>query len=216
MRRALQRRDGGFTLIELLVVLALLGLLGGLVAAGLSSAAGSWQRVVRYNADNEEVLAINRTTRQLLSQIVPQRIGGLSHGTVRFSGDVDRMEFLAPLAQRFGAEDIVAYTLTLPSDGTFRVSWQLDRDSPSGRKSYAPSGTEEMIEGITDGTFSYFGRDPDGGEPRWWSKWQNQPGLPLLLRVRFTWRGRSEEAIAAPLLTSGPCSMPDSDLPCPD
>ncbi|MBI5321173.1 MAG: hypothetical protein HZB49_17120 [Bradyrhizobium sp.] len=204
------------TLVELLVVLALLSLLGGLVAAGLNSAAGSWQRVFHHNSNNEAVLATGRMLSQLLSEIVPQRIGGVSRGTVRFAGTSDRMEFLAPLAQRFGAADIVAYTLTLPGDGTFRVSWQLDRESPSGRKSYAPHGTEEVIEGISEGTFSYFGRGSDGGENRWRSDWQNRTGLPLLLRVRLTWGGRSEEIIAAPLLTSGPCSMPDSDLACPD
>jgi hypothetical protein len=32
--------------------------------------------------------------------------------------------------------------------------------------------------------------------------------------VRFVWQGRSEELIAAPLVTAGPCSVADSDQPC--
>jgi general secretion pathway protein J len=212
MREA--ERDAGLTLVELLVVLALLGLLGGLAVAGLSSASGSWQRILRRDSDNEELLALDRMLRQLLSEIVPQQIGGYVNGTVRFSGVSDRIEFLAPLAQRFGAEDIVVYTLSAPGDGTLRMSWQLDRDSRSGRKSFAPPVAEEIFAELSEATFSYFGASADNGEARWQDSWQNRTGLPLLLRVRFVWSGRSEDLVVAPLRTAGPCSIPDSDQPC--
>jgi len=215
MTKRCQSREAGLTLVELLVVLALLGLLGGLAAAGLRAASGSWQQVVRHDADSEGLLAVDKMIRQLFSQIVPQRVDRLSQGAVRFRGASDRAEFLAPLAQRFGAEDIVLYTMSFPEDGTLRIAWQLDRESPSGRKSFAGAPKEEVFEGISEGAFSYFGRAGDD-EARWRDSWQGQQTLPQLMRVRFVWRGRSEELIAAPLLTAGPCSIADSDLPCPN
>jgi general secretion pathway protein J len=207
-------REAGLTLVELLVVLALLGLLGGLAAAGLSSASTSWQRIVRRDADNERLLALDRMLRQLLSEIVPQQIGGYLNGTVRFSGASDRIEFLAPLARRFGAEDIVVYTVDFPGDGTLRMSWRLDRESPSGRKSFAPPAAEEVFSGLSEATFAYFGQSAENGEARWQDNWKERVSLPSLLRVRFLWNGQPENVIVAPLRTAGPCSIPDSDLPC--
>jgi general secretion pathway protein J len=213
MTRA-DEREAGLTLVELLVVLALLGLLGGLAAAGLSSAAGSWQRIIRRDGDNEKLLAMDRMLRHLLSEIVPQQVGGYSNGTVRFSGAADRVEFLAPLAQRFGAEDIVLYALNFPGDGTLRMSWQLDRETPSGRKSFAPVAAEEIFTELSEAVFSYFGPTTDDGELRWQDGWQGRTSLPLLVRVRFVRNGLLEEITVAPLRTAGPCSVPDSDQPC--
>jgi prepilin-type N-terminal cleavage/methylation domain-containing protein len=205
--------DAGLTLVELLVVLALLGLLGGLAAAGLHAASGSWRRMVLYNSENEELLATDRVIRELLSQIVPEKQDSWSRGAVRFEGAADRIQFLAPLAQRFGAADIALYTVTLPGDGTLRIKWRLDRETPSGRKSVAPAPSEEVLEGIEYGTFSYFG-PTDDGQTLWRDRWQGQQRLPQLMRMRFVWRGRSEELIVAPLLTAATCSVADSDVPC--
>jgi len=207
-------RDAGLTLIELLVVLAVLGLLGGLTAAGLRTASEGWQRIVRHNSDSEELLAIKAMLRELFSQIYPQRIGESGRSIVRFVGTSDRIEFLAPLAQRFGAKDIVLYAMSFPGDGSLRVSWQLDRQSEPGRKRATPPATEELLEGFSDGHFSYYGQADKDDVPQWWSAWQNRPGLPKLLRVHFVRHGQKEELIAAPLVTAGTCAVNGLDVPC--
>lgn len=209
-------KDAGFTLVELLVVLAILGLLGGLLAAGLRSASEGWQRIVRHNDESEELLAINGMLRQLLSQIYPQRAGDSSRSAMRFIGYRDRMEFLAPLAQRFGTADIVRYTMHFPGDGTLRVAWQLDRRFELGQENFAPPPAEEKLQGLSERTFSYFGAAHDGGENRWWDTWQERRTLPQLLRIRFVWRGEPEELIIAPRLTGNVCLVNGADAPCVD
>jgi prepilin-type N-terminal cleavage/methylation domain-containing protein len=206
--------ESGLTLVELLVVLALLGLLGGLVSAGLGAASGSWRRVVQYNSENEERLAVATCVEQLLSQIIPHKIDSWTTGTVRFQGSFDRVQFLAPLPRRFGAEDIVLTTIRLPGDGTLRIAWQLDRQTRSGEKSFAPQPAEDLLAGFSDASFAYFGAI-DKGASRWSDSWQEQASLPEMIRLRFRWHGGDiEELIVAPRLTSGPCSVANSDDTC--
>lgn len=206
-------RDAGLTLVELLVVLALMGMLGALVASGLGTASGSWQRTLLRNSESEEFLARDRQMRQLLSRASSERLGSWSHGIARFEGTRDHVNFLAPLAPRFGAQDIVAYTIAFTVDGKLRIIWQLDRESLSGQRSVAPAPVEEVLEGATDGAFAYFGAT-DGEQAQWRDSWQAQQRLPQLVRMRFVWRGQTEELIVAPMLTTGPCSISNSDLPC--
>lgn len=206
-------RDAGLTLVELLVVLALTGMLGALVASGLHTASGTLQRTLLRNSENEELLAISRQMRQLLSRVSSEKLGSWSHGATRFEGSRDHIKFLAPLAPRFGAQDIVAYAVEFTGEGKLRMAWQLDRKSPSARKSVAPIPVEEVLDGATDGAFAYFGVT-DGQQAQWTESWQAQERLPQLVRISFVWRGQTEELIVAPMLTAGPCSIPDSDLPC--
>ena len=154
--------------------------------------------------------------RQLLSQIYPQRVGDSSRSAMRFNGYRDRMEFLAPLAQRFGTADIVWYTMRFPGDETLRVAWQLDRRLELGQENFAPALAEEKLQGLSEATLSYFGPANDGGENRWWDAWQERRALPLLLRIRFIWRGALEELIVAPRLTGGSCLVNGADAPCAD
>jgi general secretion pathway protein J len=205
--------ESGLTLIELLVVLALMALLGGLSAAALRSASSAWQRIILYDSDTEELLTVDRVTRNLLSQIVPQKLDSWSQGTIRFGGTAYQMQFLGSLPERFGAEDVVSYSIGFAGDGTLRLAWHLDRDTPSGRQSFAPDTREEVIANVSEGVFSYFGTTGDA-VAHWQEDWKNQTRLPQLIRIRFAWHGRQEELVVVPLVTTGPCLRSDSDQPC--
>jgi general secretion pathway protein J len=204
-------REAGLTLVELLVALAVLALVSGLLVTGLNSAATGWPRLLRGNADNEERQAARRMLAHLFAQIYPARLD--KAGLVQFAGERDRVDFLAPLAQRFGADDIVRYRVWSRDDG-LHVAWQLDRQAAAGEESASSPATEETIPDWRDGAFSYYGPAEDGGEVRWWTSWKGRKALPLLLRLRFVWHGRSEELVVAPLITAGACSGSAANALC--
>ena len=223
-------QDAGLTLVELLVVLAVLGLLSVLATAGLHAAAQGWQSIVRHNVEREELQATSQQLCRLLTQIYPAKVrnnnspaataatmtsataatdmttaaaamtSAKAGATVRFYGDARRMVFLAPLAPRFGASDMVLYTLRFADDGTLRISWRLDR--PQAGSVESPARAEDVIAGIANGTFDYYGQREEGGETGWWTTWTEQQRLPRLIRVRFTAHGAVEEQVIAPIITA--------------
>jgi len=198
----------GFALVELLVVLAVVGLLTSLTTLALSSASKGWAEVARADADSEELQSISHLLRRLISQARPDMIGDVSGSVVRFTGEPRRLEFLAPLSERFGAEDIVLYSLRLTDDGKLHVAWRLDR--PPGD---AESGVDEAVDGISDATFSYAGGEKD--RPLLWlDTWTNPKSLPQLVRVRFIWRSHAVSIVVAPKITATLCLMVSSDASC--
>src|SRR5258708_9496200 len=154
-RKIYSARDAGFTLVELLVVLAVLALLSGLVVTGLHSVAEGWPRLTRHNADNESREATRRMLHHLFSQISPAKLDDSSGTVIQFSGEHDRIDFLAPLAQRFGTDDIVLYTLRFLDDD-LRIAWRLDRATAAGEENSNPAAAEESIPDCRDGSFSYY------------------------------------------------------------
>jgi hypothetical protein len=141
----------------------------------------------------------------LLAQIYPARLDKAAAGFVQFAGERDRMDFLAPLAQRFGTDDIVWYTLRFRGDG-LRVAWRLDRRAEAGEENFIALAAEDLIPDWREGAFAYYGPAEAGGEAQWWTSWKERRALPLLVRLHFVWHGRSEGLVAAPLITAGACS----------
>jgi prepilin-type N-terminal cleavage/methylation domain-containing protein len=208
-------RDAGYTLVELLVVLAVLAILSGLVVTSLHSVAEGWPRLTRSNADNESREATRRMLNHLFSQIYPAKLDDGSGTVIQFNGEHDRIDFLAPLAPRFGTDDIVLYTVRFLDDD-LRIAWRLDRAVAAGEENSNPPAVEERISDCRDGTFLYYGRAESGEEIRWWSSWKERKVLPLLIRVRFVRQGRQEELLVSPLITAGACAMSATNAACQD
>lgn len=212
MRAPCVARDAGMTLVELLVVLAVLALLGGLLTAGLHTAAAGWQRLARHNTYREELGAVHSLLHGLLSEAYLAKLDN-SSGMVRFDGQPDRVEFLAPLPQRFGARDIVLYTLNFEPDGRLHFTWRLDRPS-TGAGDVSSQSTDESIADFLDGSFLYYGQLDGTGELRWSKLWQGQRALPRLIKINFNWWGRRQEWVVAPLVTGAFCVAASSEVAC--
>ena len=200
----------GFALVELLVVLTVFGLLTSLATLSLRSASNGWDRISRTDANSEELQSVSHLLRRLISQARPDMIGNGSSAAVRFTGEPKRLEFLAPLSERFGAEDIVLYDLRLSEDGKLHIAWRLDR--PPGE---TESGVDEVIDGISDASFSYYDEAGVDLASLWLESWMNRKSLPQLVRVHFIWHDHAVNIIIAPKVTSTLCQMATSEADCP-
>jgi prepilin-type N-terminal cleavage/methylation domain-containing protein len=215
MNKSCRVDDAGMTLIELLVVLAVMALLGGLMTAGLHSAASGWRRVAMHNEDREQLESFQSLLHGLISQIYPARSKSGSMTFVQFEGLRDHIRFLAPLQQRFGAQDIVPYALSFATDGSLHVSWQLDRPSVAGPDDPFFQVVDEIVADCRNGAFSYYGQIDEIGASGWSTTWVRQSTLPRLVRLRFSWRGQEKELVVAPLVTGALCSLSSSpDAAC--
>lgn len=202
--------DAGFTLVELLVVLALLGLLSAPLFGGLHTMSKGWRQVSERDTADLQIGGARALLRRLLSQCAPELTGGAQHPSVRFSGRSNQVAFLAPLLQRFGAEDIVSYVLGFGGDGKVSLAWHLDHPGDAG----AAGAAAEVLAEVSEGAFAFYGADTDGGEPRWWPGWMERRTLPQLIRVRFRWRGRAQEVLIAPELTATRCAPGTAETAC--
>ncbi len=192
--------DAGFTLTELLVVVALLGLLSLVLAPNLRVALEAWPRIATMNAEGEKLDSVRLRLANLLSQARPLLVEDAGQGTVRFDGAADQIGFLAPLAERFGPADIVKFILRADDDRALRLAWALDRDPASEMNPVETAAWQptEMLTGVTQASFQYFGCSQDGGKPQWWDRWARRSTLPVLIRLQFSWRGRNETLVVAP------------------
>lgn len=192
--------DGGFTLIEILVIVALLGLMSLLMADNLKAAIGAWPRIAASDAEGEELEGIRLHLTGLLSQSRPLAVENAGQDVIRFDGTSHQVSFLAPLPQRFGPGDIVKFILHIDNGHSLRLAWALDRDDGSTPEvvGNAADHSTEMLTGLRQGAFQYFGCGQDGARPQWWDYWTNRTTLPTLIRFRFSWRRRFETLIIAP------------------
>ena len=192
--------DAGFTLTELLVVIALLGLMASMLAPNLKVAIEAWPRVAAANAEGEKLDSVRLQITDLLSQSRPFLVENSGQDVVRFTGIADQISFLAPLTQRFGPADIVKFILRINDDRIVRLAWAFDRDSiskPGFIEATSWQGTE-MLAGLTQASFQYFGCGQDGGKPQWWDHWTGRSALPMLIRFQFSWKNRTETMVIAP------------------
>ena len=190
--------DAGFTLIEALVVVALLGLMSMFMAGGLRTALVAWPRMASIDVETEELEAVSFQLRSLLSQVRPILTGDNGHEILRFQGTSTQLDFLAPLARRFGPADIVKYSLRYQDGQSLQLGWLLDRDNNLKFAAEDAGQGTEMLAGLTMASFQFLGCGRDQGGLDWRDAWLDEQTLPRLIRVQFVWRTRRVNIIIAP------------------
>jgi general secretion pathway protein J len=198
-------RQAGFTLLELMVAMALLALLGLVLAGGMRFGLQAWNRL-DATLDRGEPIALSQVLlRRTLEQALPLPAAA-APGVIAFAGGNSGLRFIAPLPERAAGPGLHQVTIGLePSEAGFALvlSWQpLDGAGAGGRKS--------LLDGILAGHFRYYGDAADGRPADWQEDWSNARALPRLVALDLSFKDRR---IAWPPLMIAPAAMPDLSAP---
>jgi general secretion pathway protein J len=201
--RVRRRRTGeqGLTLIELLLSLAILAILTGFLAGGLSMARRAFD-ADRSSEIGSETNAAIQTISGLIGSALPVRVNdGGQKVTIRFVGRQEALSFVGLsegrslrggpqkiMLRRSGGELIVDFTALTGIQSK-------DTPEPSPTRVVALSGVREIRLG-------YFGRpDSAAAAPAWHADWVRAELLPDLvsIRIEFEDERRNEPPIIVAL-----------------
>jgi general secretion pathway protein J len=197
-------RQAGFTLLEILVALVVFGFLFVGLNQGTRTGFALWNSQTRRISETEELDAIARLLRSLLTgiPILPSSANDTPQA-IAITGQADRLNFVGELPTGLGATRLADITLEL-RDGRLLLSWTPHHHDPAGAPAVVPTETE-LTRGVERLEFAYFGAASPEQPPGWHARWAG-PELPLLIRLRLglakTDRRRWPDLIAAPQLAT--------------
>jgi general secretion pathway protein J len=192
--------EQGLTLIELLLSLAILAILTGFLAGGLSMARRAFD-ADRSSEIGSETNAAIQTISGLIGSALPVRVNdGGQKVTIRFVGRQEALSFVGLsegrslrggpqkiMLRRSGGELIVDFTALTGIQSK-------DTPEPSPTRVVALSGVREIRLG-------YFGRPDPAAAPAWHADWVRTELLPDLvsIRIEFEDERRNEPPIIVAL-----------------
>lgn len=210
----------GFTLLELLVAMTLLGLLAGLLFGGLGFGVRVWEKGDAELEMMTELQIAQGLIRRLINRaLVTDLTEGEDEDAGIFEGTADALDFVGPAPAQAMAGGF--YRLSVRADdesgkGRLVMSWRLLEPDELGADAGAGGNAEAdedenvvvLVDNIADVSLEYFGTDDETGDedPRWQDRWEDMPGLPLLVRMTVTFpdgdRRIWPELVVAPMVTS--------------
>lgn len=177
-------RAAGFTLVEMLVAISVLSLMSVLIVSGLKLAGFLSSRVNRQSEGVADIAMVQDTVRQLIEQTYPAMVRRDEGPAVTtFRGDTQALELTAPLPHRFALGGLYRIRLAVDaSRQTLTLSWRLERNEAAFAMA---SGLREvpLLAGVTEARFAYFGQPRGASGAAWHDRWEDQPGLPPLVRI---------------------------------
>ena len=178
------QRQTGFTLLELMVAITLMGLVLVVLYSGLRLGLNGWDSgEARAEATNRQRLVEEFLRRQLAQSLTVFQINDRQEAMVVFSGQADRIEFVAPMSAQWGQSGLYRMRLEV-REGQLWIHWRPYRpgDPDSGEEQ-----ARVLLEEVSAAEWAYFGpeRDEDP-QPRWQSVWTPMKRRPLLARLNLT------------------------------
>lgn len=204
--------QGGFTLLELLIALALLGLILVLLFGGLRLGVRSWDAVQQQVDNLSAVRSAESFLRREMEQAFPYR-WKKPDKRLAFLGERDKVRFISRLPDRIGVGGLYAVSLELEHRGTSRrLMWKHVPIHSEMRDFADLDQAQEVVlagsdrSGVEDIWLTYFGRDGESTMPRWVDRWDNNAGLPILIRIQIRLTDGAEwpDFVVAPMLTEDP------------
>ncbi len=209
-------REQGFTLIELLVSLALLGLTGAMLMAGLVTTRAVAERAAMQTATGESIVTAQTILRDRIENMVPSTRFDTEAPVVDLRGSDNIVSFFAPAPPAERPSTVARYRLvrTAPGDIVlYSVSDLSDRVNAyaPGEAGWTPT---VLLTGVEALELGYFGAAPPDNQRRWRSKWVERQQPPELIRVRIKFKAgdprRWPELVARPAATVNSACQIDS------
>lgn len=179
--------DAGFTLVELLVSLALLALMGVLLATAISGARGGLLSIERQ-ASESAVHAARLHIRRVISEARPLRRPGSAVDASIIEGTPTSMSFVSSYAPAGQWSGLYVVTLALePNAQTGRfdlVELRTPyRPDTGGAEPARPTTRHKLVTDLGGVAFRYFGV-PTGQEvPGWTDSWADLEKIPDLVTL---------------------------------
>lgn len=189
---AIHSGEEGFTLVEALVALMLSVLVLSFLSAGLHFSLKAWRTSDNFDRLSQ-VEAARGFLRRMLASAEPVRVRG-KDGELRlaFTGDSRRLEFVTTLPERHVKAGLYGVTLYLEPEDVGSQAGQTFtlkiRIAPFHAGQSASQVHEtSLLTGIQIFEISYFGDLTEDLKPDWHPEWEQNSGLPSLIRldIRF-------------------------------
>lgn len=183
-------RSAGFTLIEVLLATVLLATALALAFATLSAATRTAGRGEALAQRSERERAVAGFLRKRLAAARPVAFGmdEETGESARFSGEPDRLRFVADLPDYLGRGGPYLHELAV-ADAEGQTALTLDLQLVLAGQAIAedpPRPPEVLVEGLREATFRYRGLGAEGGLGEWQERWTSVAQLPLLVEVSLT------------------------------
>jgi general secretion pathway protein J len=204
-------REGGFTLIELLVSLTILGVILGLLGAGLRVLSKNWeanaQRIDALDMISRAVDILHRDAAGL------QRVVVVAESTPKFlfTGGADHLAFvtLEPPYPTAAGPYFVSYSVAAngPTLELIRARAQYQKGLLAFPGA-TPANRVRLVQGPFRYRFSYAKKASK--ETVWRDAWTDQSRLPDLIRLQII-DSRQNAAVSRPVIVAVPA---DAELGC--
>jgi general secretion pathway protein J len=205
---ALKSSTRGFTLLELLIGLALLGLILTLLYGGFRLATRIWDGVEKKAEQSADAQAGQSLIRRVMGQAQPIHWKGLKEQPLAFSGEQNMLRVIAPL----GTTGLRVVELGIEADdqrGDRSYLRIVLRHGPvlynAGQFAQGLDDREpkQLLNGLTEAEFSYFGGEVAATEPHWQDHWTRTDQFPKLVRLHLTFQGAESLDIDVAPMVSG-------------
>ena len=180
-------RSAGFTLVELLLAVTLMSLLLALAYGGFKAATQASQRGQLLLEETGKLRITHQFIRRQLNQMLPLeflREGDEDELPVQFTGNAQRIEFVAPMPGYLGSGGPQVQRMeVLPEEGHLALWF-----SHALYEGYSPELMYErdpvlLLDGLEFAQFEFLGYDENGELGSWTTNWEDGSVLPLAVRL---------------------------------
>ncbi len=174
--------SGGFALVEALASLVIVGMIGFMLIAGVTTGRRVWERIDTREAHGEELDSAQTMLRDRIEQTFPATMNDRSPPYIDFQGSSDDLTFLANPSEAGRPAPLRRYRLFLDAAGEVVLSSISDVAPEQG----AIADNQVLLKGARQLEIGYFGPVYPDEQQRWRREWRDEAALPEIVRVRVS------------------------------